>query len=70
MERQLIQQRLTAAETALFNLMTGSREEEVRQADGSMVRYVPSTMKDLKTYIAYLQALLRPRRPIHFGFGR
>lgn len=70
MDRTLLQTRLTNAETALDNLMTGSREEEIRLADGSMARYTPATMDQLTKYIAWLRIELRPRRPIYFGFGR
>jgi hypothetical protein len=69
-DRPTLIQRLSDAQTALHNLMIGSLAEEVRLADGSMARYTPISLAQLRAYIALLQSELCPRRPITFGFGR
>jgi hypothetical protein len=70
MDQATLQQWLTDAQTALQSLMTGSREEEIRLADGSSVRYSQTNIADLQQYIARLQTMVTPRSPIFFGFGR
>ena len=64
------QQRLTSAENALDSLMAGAREEEIRLADGSSVRYTIANLDQLQKYIAWLKIQVTPRSPIYFGFGR
>jgi nitrous oxidase accessory protein NosD len=62
---------LAEARTALHALATGQSAVEVRDSDGSSVRFTPGNMSRLKTYIAELEATLagkpqirKPFRPV------
>jgi hypothetical protein len=74
--------RITEAETALHNLATGSRVEEITSVDGSRLRFGVTDPLKLSSYISYLRQQLSialaneglggpgRRRPIYPDFGR
>jgi gpW protein len=70
-----IQARLTEAETALHELVTGTRRVMVRDADGRTVTYAQSQRGELEAYAESLRAQLpaaasgkRRRQIIHVRF--
>lgn len=53
-----IQERLTEAESAFHRLQLGESAVEVRDSDGSSVRYTPANASRLAAYIEDLRAQL------------
>ncbi len=64
-----LEARLTEAEDALHQLMTGARVVEVRRDDGTSARWSEAQAGELRRYIAYLRREIarakgvRPRPP-------
>ena len=54
----LIKKRLLEAETAYHEVMMGKGTAEVRDSDGSSIRYTTANASRLKAYIAELKGLL------------
>lgn len=74
-ERTLWTARLTRAEAAYDNLMTGKLAEEFIDQNGEKVRYTKTNAALLAKYIATISALLNPalaaanvQRPLRFLF--
>jgi hypothetical protein len=55
-----LQERLDEAETALHELLTGRAVVEVRDMDGSSIRYTRAQVPALRRYIDELKAQLTP----------
>lgn len=66
-------EKLAAARDAYHRLMTGEQAVEVRDSDGSSVRYTQANASRLRTYIKELEAQLagstRPVGPLRPVFG-
>ena len=64
---------LAEAKAALHQLVTSQSPVEVRDSDGSSVRFTPGNVSRLRTYIAELEAQLagtpQVRKPFRPVFG-
>lgn len=74
-ERLIIQVRLTAAEKARHEIVTGKGVKRFVDQNGEQVEYQAANLGKLEEYIAELQGLLNPmlaqqrmRRPLGFIF--
>ena len=62
---------LAEAQTALHQLMTGSRIVEIRNPNGSVVTFQQADIDKLRSYISELQqAAGTVRRPVFFEYRR
>jgi len=71
--RQILLTRLTAAETAYHELMTGDAVRRTVDQNGEQVEFTRSSASLLQTYITALREALKPatargHRPIGFTF--